>query len=121
MLEGGIVAKASGLKPRPSLMYLEAQIYGRDLSCLVDIGAMHSFMSPNLAKELGLQVQNARKFVNVHLPKGKPHKTKEMALDVTLEYENLEFRENFTLYEMDEIDFILGDTFFEVGIASSML
>ena len=52
MLEGSFVAMASGLKPRPSLLYLEAQINGKNVSCLVNIGATHSFMSPKLAREL---------------------------------------------------------------------
>jgi hypothetical protein len=35
---------------------------------------------------------------------------------VTLEYEKLEFKEGFTLCEMDEVDLILGDTFFVAHI-----
>ena len=59
MLEGGFEAKASSLKPRPSLLYLEAQINGKNVSCLVDIGATHSFMSPKLARDLGLPTRRA--------------------------------------------------------------
>ena len=70
MLEGGFVAKASSLKPRPSLLYLEAQINGKNVSCLVDTGAMHSFMSPKLARELGLPTQRAGKSINVRFAKG---------------------------------------------------
>ena len=113
MLEGGFVAKASSLKPRPSLLYLEAQINGKNVSCLVDTGATHSFMSPKLAKELGLLTQKAGKPINVRFAKGEPHETKELALHVTLKSGALEFVENFTLCEMDEVDLILGDTFFE--------
>jgi hypothetical protein len=51
MLEGGFVAKASSLKPKLTILYLEAKINGRNVSCLVDTGATHSFMSPKLAKE----------------------------------------------------------------------
>ena len=66
------MAKASGLKPKPSLLYLEAQINGRDLSCLVDIGTTHSFVSPNLAKELDLRVYKACKSINVCFANDKP-------------------------------------------------
>jgi predicted aspartyl protease len=79
MLEVGFVAKASGFKPRPSLLYLEAQIRNRGLSCLIDTGTTHSFMSLNLATELGLRVQKASKPINVCFAKGIPHKTKEVA------------------------------------------
>ena len=53
MLDGGLVAKASSLKPRPSLLYLEAQMSGRNVSW-VDKEAMHSFMRLNLTRKLGL-------------------------------------------------------------------
>jgi hypothetical protein len=92
MLEGGFLAKVSDFKPRPSLLYLEAKISGRDLSCLIDIEATQSFMSSKLAKELDLRVQKASKSINVHFAKGEPHKTQEVALDVTLECEKLDFR-----------------------------
>jgi hypothetical protein len=36
-----------------------------------------------------------------------------VVLDVILECEKLEFRESFILCELDEINLILGDTFFE--------
>ena len=53
MLDGGLVAKASSLKPRPSLLYLEAQVSGRNVS-LVDKEATHSFKSLNLTRKLRL-------------------------------------------------------------------
>jgi hypothetical protein len=117
MLEGGFLAKVSDFKPRPSLLYLEAKISGRDLSCLIDIEATQSFMSSKLAKELDLRVQKASKSINVHFAKGEPHKTQEVALDVTLECEKLEIKETFTFCKMDEVDLILSDTFFEAHIA----
>ena len=113
MLEGGFIAKASSLKPRPSLLYLEAQINGKNVSCLVDTGTMHSFMSPKLARELGLPIWRAGKPIKVWFTKGKPHETKEVALHVNLKNGALEFVESFTLCEMDEVDLILGNTFFE--------
>jgi clan AA aspartic protease (TIGR02281 family) len=113
MLEGGFVAKASSLKPRPGLLYLEAQINGKQVSYLVDTGATHSFMSPKLAKELGLPTKEVSKPINVPFAKGERHQAKEVALDVTLRNGVWEFVENFTLCEMDEVDVILGDTFLE--------
>ena len=113
MLEGGYVAKASSLKPRPSLLYLEAQINGKNVSCLVDTWTTHSFMSPKLAKELGLPTRRTGKPINARFAKDEPHETKEVALNMTLKCGTLEFVESFTLCEMDEVDLILGDTFFE--------
>lgn len=47
------------------------------------------------------------------LQKAKPYKTMDVVLDVTLECERFEFRENFILYEMHEVNLILDNTFFE--------
>jgi hypothetical protein len=49
----------------------------------------------------------------VRFAKGEPHETKEVALNVNLKCRTLEFKENFTFCEIDEVDLILGDTFFE--------
>jgi hypothetical protein len=53
MLDVGFVAKASSLKPKPSLLYLKAQMSGRNVSW-VDKEATHSFMSLKLIRKLGL-------------------------------------------------------------------
>jgi hypothetical protein len=52
MLDGGLVAKASSLKPRPSLLNLEAQMNGRNVS-RVDKEAIHSFISLMLTRNFG--------------------------------------------------------------------
>jgi hypothetical protein len=53
MFDVGFVAKASSLVPRPSLLYLEVQISGKNVSS-VDKKATHSFMSLKLTRKLGL-------------------------------------------------------------------
>ena len=53
MLDVGFMAKASSLKPKPSLWYLEAQMSGRNV-LWIDKEATHSFMSLKLIKKLGL-------------------------------------------------------------------
>ncbi len=54
MLEDGFVVQANNLKPRPSLLYLNAQINRNNVLSLVDTEAIHSFISPKLARDLGL-------------------------------------------------------------------
>lgn len=52
-LDNGIVAKASSLKSRLSLLYLKPQMKGINVLCLVDKDATQSFMSSKLTRELG--------------------------------------------------------------------
>jgi hypothetical protein len=51
MLDVGFLAKASSLTPRPSLLYLEAQMSGRNVSW-IDKEATHFFMSLKLMMKL---------------------------------------------------------------------
>jgi hypothetical protein len=51
MLDIDFLAKASSLRPRRSLLYLEAEMSGRNISC-VDKEATHSFMSLKLVMKL---------------------------------------------------------------------
>ena len=53
MLDGGFVAKASSLEPRPSHLYLEAQMNGRYVSW-GDKEAIDSLISLRLTRGLGL-------------------------------------------------------------------
>lgn len=109
VLEGGFVAKASSLKSRPNHLYINAKINGQNVSCLVDTMAMHYFMSPKLAKELGLPMRRAGMSINMRFAKDKPHKTKEMALNVNLKCGMFRFTESFTLNKLDEVDLIFGE------------
>jgi hypothetical protein len=68
---------------------------------------------PGNAKELDLPTGRAGKPIKERYAKGEPHETDEVALNVNLKCGTFEFKENFTLCEMDEVDLILGDTFFE--------
>ena len=52
MLDVGFVAKVGSLTPRPSLLYLEAQMSGSNVSW-VDIEATH-FHEPKVHKEVGV-------------------------------------------------------------------
>ena len=76
MLEGGFVPKASSLRPRPSLLYLEAQINRRNVSYLVDTRATHFFVSPKLSKVLSLPTHGAGKPINVRLQNASHTKQK---------------------------------------------
>ena len=83
MLEGGFVAKASSLKTRPSLLYLEAQINGQNISCLVPIRGIFS-MSSMLIHELDFKTHRADMPSKIFFAKNKPYVINEVALHMTL-------------------------------------
>ena len=113
ILEGGFVAKANNLKPKPRFLYLEAEINGRNVSCLVGTRTMHSFISLKLVEELGSPTCRECKSINVRFAKGELHESKDVTLNVNFKCGMFEFEKNFTFCKMDEVEFNLEDTFFK--------
>ena len=76
LLGGGFVAKASlrigcenlGL----ALMFLQGQINDQHVSMSVDVGASHSFLSPQMVKLLGLVAMKVDHPIEVRFAKGEP-------------------------------------------------
>ena len=69
MLDSSFVTKASSLKPRPSILYLEAQMYGRNVSW-VDKVTTYSFLSPKLTMCWGLPTHRVGKAIYFAVCKG---------------------------------------------------
>lgn len=113
VLQGGFLAKANKPKLSPRLLFLKGSISQYDVSLLVDTGATHSFVSPRLAMELGLQMRESSKPIKVQFAKGKPHKTSKVATNVEVKCGKFTFVEDFTVCEMDGVDLILGNTFLD--------
>jgi len=55
----------------------------------------------------------ASKCINVRFAKGKPHETSHIVTDVEVKSREFFFVEDFTILEMDGIDFILGNIFLD--------
>ena len=76
LLGGGFVAKASlriGCgNPGSGLMFLQGQINDQHVSMLVDTGASHSFMNPQIVKPLGLVLMRVDNHIELRFAKGKP-------------------------------------------------
>ncbi len=65
MLESGFTAQISSFKPRPKLLYFDAAINEKNVLSFVDIRAIHSFINPKLAKDLGILVKHIGKLINI--------------------------------------------------------
>ena len=117
LLGGGFVAKASlriGCgNPGSGLMFLQGPINDQHVSMLVDTGASHSFMSPQMVKSLGLVPMRVDNPIKVRFAKGKPQVVGRVVGNVPIECGTWKGEESFTICEMDDIDVILGLTFLE--------
>ena len=117
LLGGGFVAKASlriGCgNPGSGFIFLQGQINDQHISMLVDIGASHSFMSPQMVKSLGLFPVRVDNSIEVRFAKGEPQVAGRVVENVPIECGTWKGEESFTIYEMDDIDVVLGLTFLE--------
>lgn len=75
---------------------------------------MHYFVKPELVKELGLPTRKVGKPIIMRFVKGRPYETKDLALNVNLNCTTFEFKESFTHCEVNMVDLILEDVFFEI-------
>ena len=117
LLGGGFVAKASlriGCgNPSSGLMFLQGEINDKHISMLVDIGASHSFISPQMVKSLGLVPMRVDNPIEVRFAKGEPQMAGRVVENVPVECGTWKGEENFTICEMEDINVVLGLTFLE--------
>ena len=117
LLGGGFVAKASlriGCGNLGSgLMFLQGRIYDQHVSMLVDIGASHSFMSPQMVKSLRLFLMRIDNPIKVRFAKGELQMAGRVVENAPIECGTWKGEESFTICEMDDIDVVLGLTFLE--------
>ena len=89
LLGGGFVAKASlriGCgNPGSGLIFFQGQINDQHVSMLVDIGASHSFMSPQMVKSLGLVPMRVDNPIEVRFAKGEPQVAGRVVGNVPIE------------------------------------
>ena len=75
---------------------------------LVDTGASHSFMSPQMVKSLGLFPMKVDNPIQVRFTKGEPQVAGRVVENVPIECGTWKREESFTICEMDDIDVIFG-------------
>jgi hypothetical protein len=119
MLQGDFVAIASSLKTRLSPLYLEAQINGQNIPCLVHT-KVTSFVSSMFIYELDLLRHRADKPIKIRFAKDKPYVINKVALHMILKCGTFKFLECFTLCVMDEVDLNLSNIFFETHSGCEM-
>ena len=80
---------------------------------LVDTGASHSFMSPQMVKLLGLVPMRVDNPIKVRFAKGEPQVAGRVVENVPIKCGTWKWEESFTICKIDDIDVVLGLTFLE--------
>ncbi len=100
--QGGFVAKASVAKLGPNLIMFRFKVKINGVLCLLDSGAMHSFVNPSAVKQLGW----VAKPIKVHLAQGVVTPPSEVVLGVVLECDKVKFIKNFIICALNDMEAI---------------
>ncbi|KAL2635310.1 hypothetical protein R1flu_006789 [Riccia fluitans] len=81
---------------------------------LLDGGATHSFLSPEVVRKTGLPAVKAGRPITVRFGQGKMQKTSEVAKEVKLDFgKGCVLEEDFTVCQLDGLEAVLGNTLFD--------
>ncbi|KAK3006870.1 hypothetical protein RJ639_015535 [Escallonia herrerae] len=104
-------AKGKKSKKRRNLLYAMVDIAKKTQEALVDTGATHNFMSPRVAKWLGLKpTKDGSWFTAVNV---EEQPTKGVVKNVDLRINEWTGNANFNIIDMDELGVVLGMDFME--------
>ena len=91
-----------------NLGFLDLVVHGKTIQALVDMGAMHNFMTTRLAKEVGLQIFPSDVEVKAVNSRAK---VARLAHKVPIQMKDWQVQLDFTVMEMNNFDVIIGQDF----------
>lgn len=95
-------------------IYLSFKIENIKISILIDIRPTNLFMNPIYTKKLKLTQEPIKK-VKVSFAWGR-ETTNLVVKDLKFKYKNIRFQKDFIIYNLNKIDVILENIFYEIKI-----
>jgi len=108
LLMTGEASKTMGGAWANSLGFLDVIVHGKAVQALVDTGATHNFMTPQLARTVGLTILPSNMEVKAVNSKAK---VTGLAHEVPMQAGGWSGQLDFTVMEMNDFDMILGQDF----------
>ncbi|KAL3686374.1 hypothetical protein R1sor_008948 [Riccia sorocarpa] len=98
-------------KQSEGLLFLKGKVANQEVSFLVDTGATHSFMSPEVLRRTGLSATKVERPITVRFGQGKTHQTSDVAKGLRIDWgKGCVFEEDFTVCHLDGLEAVLGNT-----------
>lgn len=95
-------------------IYLSFKIENIKISILIDIRPTNLFMNPICTKKLKLTQEPIKK-VKVSFAWGR-ETTNLVVKDLKFKYKNIRFQKDFIIYNLNKIDVVLENIFYEIKI-----
>ncbi|KAL3692137.1 hypothetical protein R1sor_005788 [Riccia sorocarpa] len=114
LLNGGLEVTMRVTKQSEGLLFLKGKVANQEVSFLVDTGATHSFMSPEVLRRMGLSATKVERPITVRFGQGKTHQTSDVAKGLRIDWgKGCVFEEDFTVCHLDGLEAVLGNTVFD--------
>ncbi|KAF7826714.1 Retrotransposable element Tf2 [Senna tora] len=88
-------------------MKLMGKIRGKEVEIMIDSGAKHNFISEELVKQMGLEIEKTKSY-HVTLGDGYTVQQQGCCKGLEIEMQGLRVCENFYLFNLGDVDMILG-------------
>ncbi|KAF7810390.1 Retrotransposable element Tf2 [Senna tora] len=88
-------------------MKLMGKVRGKEVLIMIYSGATHNFISEELVKKMGLDMENTKSY-RVTLGDGYTVQQQGCCKGLEIEMQGLRIRENFYLFKLGDVDMILG-------------
>ena len=109
--EGGFEATLSIASPtKKCLIYLKDKVNGTNITMLIDTRASNSFMTPECAARLKLEVSETASHVKINFALRSCH-VAQVAKEVRFKAGDVKFDEDFTICGLEGVDVVLGNMF----------
>lgn len=109
VLEGGFKVELNILSHHIGLVYFKGKFSRTNISLLFDSRAIDLFVSTSYTKCMKLKVVIIKEPVKVTFAQRSSWATQVVGL--SFDVDNTKFIEDFTVYDLSGVDFILGNTF----------
>ena len=110
VLEGKYEARLNVISHYKGLVYLKGRIKDTNISLLLDSGATNLFVNSSCAKRLELKTTPTKEAVKVAFAQGESLAT-YVVPRLSFEVQNTKLSEDFTMCDLNGVDFVLGNTF----------
>lgn len=97
------------------MIYLKGQVNNINVFILIDTRTMNPFMTRTCAKWLKMEVEDIILLVKINFAQ-RSSQAVEVVRSVWFKASTTKFEEDFTIYKLDYINVMLGNTFLHHGV-----
>jgi hypothetical protein len=122
IIQGGFMGEIRAYESKTSnLLKLNYKINNEIVGCFLDVRVTNSFMTPYMAKRLGIKTKLVASSITMQMAQGINRPSFNVTLNVELFFRGVQLFENFTLCDLNNFDEIIGKKILDAYILTSSI